>query len=277
MVILFYFLLPLTGIFVGLLSTLFGVGGGIIAVPMLYLIFPKISPQLVISTSMGMIFINSLINCRNFLNKGKEISLNFFLILSLGMTTGVIIGTRIVDSVHPNTIKTIFGITLFLVAFKTVLTKVNKDSYKLNWDPSNQKNYKFKYFLTCLLTGILEGTTGLGGGAVLVPIFITFLKVPYNWISFLSNLCMGSGCFIGVLAYLISEPSSDIFVPDQLMSFQINGVNFGLIILLSSGTLLSSKMGVSLGQKIDPKLSKRLFVSLLFIISSKILYNSVNF
>ena len=272
-----YFLLPLTGIFVGLLSTLFGVGGGIIAVPMLYLIFPKISPQLVISTSMGMIFINSLINSRNFLKKGKEICLNFFIILSLGMTAGVIIGTKIVDSVHPSTIKTIFGVTLFLVAFKTVLTKVNKNSFKNDWKPNDQKNYKLKYFLTCFITGILEGTTGLGGGAVLVPIFITFLKVPYNWVSFLSNLCMGSGCLIGVLAYLINEPSSSLFVPEALQRFQVNGVNFGLIGLLSSGALVSSKLGVNLGQKLDPKLSKRLFASLLFIISSKILYNSVNF
>ena len=38
-------ILLVTGLSIGILSAFFGVGGGIIAVPMIYTIFPKIAPQ----------------------------------------------------------------------------------------------------------------------------------------------------------------------------------------------------------------------------------------
>ena len=272
-----YILLPITGIFVGILSTIFGVGGGIIAVPILYLMFPKISPQLVISTSMGMIFINSLINTRNFLKQGKKITLHFFFTLSLGMTFGVIIGTNIVNSVSPTAIKKIFGVTLLLVAIKTVFSKTDPRGSKEEWAPPIALEAQIKYLLACLLAGTLAGTTGLGGGAILVPVFISLLKTPYNWVSFLSNICMGSGALVGVLSYLFTKPNSPIFRPENIGFTQINSVNFGLITLLSLGALLSSKLGVRLGERLDPTTSKRLFAGLLIIISSKILYNSLNF
>jgi len=274
---LVYILLPITGIFVGILSTIFGVGGGIITVPILYLMFPKISPQLVISTSMGMIFINSLINTRNFLKQGKKITLHFFFNLSLGMTFGVIFGTNIVNSVSPMAIKKIFGVTLLFVAIKTTLSKANRKTSKTDWAPPSGLITQIKYFLACLLAGTLAGTTGLGGGAILVPVFITLLRTPYNWVSFLSNICMGSGALVGLLSYLYTKPINDSFQPEILSFAQFNNVNFGLITLLSTGALLSSRLGIKLGERLDPITSKRLFTGLLVIISSKILYNSLNF
>ena len=272
-----YFLLPLTGIFVGLLSTIFGVGGGIIAVPILYLLFPKISPQLVISSSMGMIFINSILNTPNFSKQGKKISIKNILPFTIGMALGVTSGVKVVKEVSPETIKIYFGITVLLVAFKVLLSKANKNNNVKSWTPSTDTPEVIKYLISCYLGGFIAGTTGLGGGAILVPIFISLLMIPYNWVSFLSNICMGSGALVGILIFLISPLSTGSSLPNGLSLFQVNSVNFALITLLSSGALISSKWGVKISENMEPQTSKRLFATLLFVVSIKILYNSFSF
>ena len=277
MVFLIYFLLPLTGVFVGLLSTIFGVGGGIIAVPILYLLFPKISPQLVISSSMGMILINSLINTRNFIKKGKKLALPNLFIFGTGMALGVSIGVYLVNLLNPDLIKMILGIVVLLVAIKMIFGNTQQDTLRNDWKPSTNLNERLKYFISCLVSGLIAGSTGLGGGAILVPIFITALLIPYNWVSFLSNICMGSGAIVGLLLFLSTKTTGPSPLPKVFSSLQFNSVNFGLIILLSSGSILSSRAGVKISEKLDPKLAKRLFATLLLIVSFKILKDYVIF
>ena len=55
---------------IGFISSLFGVGGGVIAVPLLFFLFPHFPPQTIIGCSLCSISLNSLINLRNFFHHG---------------------------------------------------------------------------------------------------------------------------------------------------------------------------------------------------------------
>ena len=67
-----------------------------------------------------------------------------------------------------------------------IFGNTQKDTLQNDWKPSTNLNERLKYFISRLVSGIIAGSTGLGGGAILVPIFITALLIPYNWVS-LSN------------------------------------------------------------------------------------------
>ena len=58
-----------------------------------------------------------------------------------------------------------------------------------------------KTFVVCLLGGLVSGMTGLGGGAVMVPLFISVLKIPLNRVSAYSNIAMGAATFFGVIKF----------------------------------------------------------------------------
>ena len=58
--------LIITGMFVGLMSSFFGVGGGSLMMPILFMLYPDIPAQAIIPSSLGVIFLNSLINNYHF-------------------------------------------------------------------------------------------------------------------------------------------------------------------------------------------------------------------
>ena len=238
-----------TGLSVGIISTFFGVGGGVIAVPMLYLIFPKITPQIAISSSMGMIFINSIINVFNFTHLGQRPKFNLLINMGVGIITGVILGvnlTAYIDGIH---LKLFFSLVLLLVSLKLAFIKSPKPSNDTNWNPQNGLKNRTIEFLVAMSGGVLAGLTGLGGGAIMVPLFISVLKMPLKWIPVYSNFLMGCGALVGITNYMILFEKPSFLFDSFIDQFQIGMVNWGIVLMLSAGSLASSRAGVRLFQK----------------------------
>lgn len=267
-----FVLLVITGLAVGLLSSFFGVGGGIVTVPMLYTVFPNIPPQTVIGCSLGIICLNSIINTRNFILVGKKPDTKTSLIMGVFMIFGVVIGGKLTMTLEPKMIKQIFAFFLVAVAFKSLFAKI-KSSNQLNWKPSHTFSFIIKTALLCLVGGVISGLTGLGGGAILVPLFMTVLHIPSRFIPAYSNVAMGLGTFAGTITYMVAKPDINIFENTLFSSFQVGYVNFGIIFLVFIGSFFTSKLGVGLTDKISPKTSKNLFGILLLVIASKIFYS----
>lgn len=270
---LIFIYLFLTGLFVGLISSFFGVGGGIIAIPILYFVFPKVPPQVIMTCSMGMIFINSLINIYNFKKKVtlQSPKILFFMMISMGV--GVTISSNIAHLLSAQTLKIIFASITFIVALRTAYS-VKKKRYRENYKLFNENNISLKSPLITFLGGIVIGLTGLGGGAVMVPMFIGILKMPYKWIPLYSNLMMGVGTLIG-LSNSMLRPYESHFQNNLFTHLQVGHANWGIILILCSGAVITSRIGVRYSQRITPLKAKALFATLLFIVSLKIFYSAV--
>ena len=122
-----YFSLIFTGLGVGLISTIFGVGGGVIAIPVLYELFPNIDPKIVISSSMGMIFINSLINTRNFIKKGIIVPRDRIISMLPGVLIGVLLGIYFTGQVSSRTLKLIFASVTLATCLRMLFIKNNTE------------------------------------------------------------------------------------------------------------------------------------------------------
>jgi uncharacterized membrane protein YfcA len=191
------------------------------------------------------------------------------------MVVGVVLGGKIALILPAKTVKLIFSLFVFAIALRTLLVKLKADQDE-DWMPGEDLKSRLTGITVGLIGGVVAGMTGLGGGAVLVPLFITVLHIPFKLISAYSNVCMAVGTFAGMMTYLFEPTPSFIFNYEILELGQVGFVNFSIVAALFIGSSVSSKLGVSLVKKVDPALSKKLFATLLIIISIKI-FVSVQF
>lgn len=261
-------ILLITGLFVGLLSSFFGVGGGILIVPILYTLFAEIPAQSVIGTSLAVIFINSFINIFNFVQSGRRPKLKLSLILSFSMVCGVLVSSRLALGLSDGTIKLIFASLLVPIALRTLLMKSKIPQGE--WVGISSRSNLIKTIFAALLGGLISGLTGLGGGAVLVPLFITVLQMPYSWVPVYSNVSMGVGTGIGMISYMLASNPADPFTSGWFHKTQIGHVHLGIALCIFAGAFLSSKTGVKWSQKVKPNTAKRLFAALLLIVATRI-------
>jgi len=259
--------LILAGLLIGVFAPVFGVGGGIIAVPSIYAVAKNLPAQTVVGCSLFMICINSIINTWKFKKNNVEIKFPIAAVISCAMTIGVILGGKFVLRLDAQTIKLIFASIILLIAIKIIVFKKMENS---GLPEVLDKQFWIKCVLTGFIGGIVSGLTGLGGGAVLVPLMITLLGLPVNLISPYSQFSMAVGTLFGSLAYFNAQTptlTSDLAIIQQ---FQIGHINVAITAALVIGAMVTSGFGVKISKKLPTKITKKLFAALLSIISLKI-------
>lgn len=181
------------GLVSGMMSGAFGIGGGIIIVPLLRHLL-GLTAQVAVGNSLGVILPTACIGALNYLKKGK-------LIFSLSFACGIpaVIGTAI-SSAESNHFRgqhlmlflaglmILVGIDFisgFSIKLKASGDSNNSDNNQGNSKPENdQEEFKLdsSKLIICallgLLAGIMSGLLGIGGGFLLVPSFCYFLSLP---------------------------------------------------------------------------------------------------
>lgn len=267
-------LLFLVGAAVGVLSTFFGVGGGILIVPGLYMLFPDILPTTVISCSLGTIFINSIVNTYNFWKIDCRPSPLMVLLLAPSMAVGAFLGGNIAPMLPAVTIKNFFGGVLVLLGFRFLFSRsMAKTSSHRTLSLKTTK--KILIALTAFFGGILSGVTGLGGGVFLVPVLIFIAGVPLNRSPVELNVVMGISSFCGLVGYVFFNTlSENPFSQHPLGDYQVGHLNLGISLIISLGAVTTSRWGAALAQKVEPITAKRWFTLLLFFFAAHILWQN---
>lgn len=161
-----YLILITTGLLVGFLAGLFGIGGGLIIVPIITFIFiffhqenPQNAYSIGITYSMiSVIFTGALTTFFNIKNNNFRFSNIKYFILPIGL--GSIIGGALIYVINFKFLKLFF---IFYCIFSAVqlLYKLNLISFF----------YKINSYFICLMFGIISSLVGIGGGTLLVPFF----------------------------------------------------------------------------------------------------------
>jgi len=182
-------ILVLVGLTTGLISSFFGVGGGVIVIPALFFLIPKLPPQNALGISLGMIFFNSLLNTYNFHRSGVFISKRVVLSIGPTMVLGTLLSSYANQFISPIVVKQIFACALIFVAVRAIRLQnspQNAPQDPTSPSPRSQAKLLLGIFIG-LAGGLVAGLTGLGGGIVLVPSFINFYKMPFINVTATSN------------------------------------------------------------------------------------------
>ena len=190
MQVLFTYILMLAiyAIGVGILSSMIGIGGGVLNTPMLLIFFGMyISEQDAPATALvGGLFVSIAATIAYWRQKPRPVIPKIGLILAVltvpGSLFGVFLRTLITA---PYVLRLIFGVSLFPLALKMLFAKARGKgdlaSELANWDMSQITRRQMVTSLAgAFVGGISAGLLGLGGGAVVVPVLTVLMGLPMH-------------------------------------------------------------------------------------------------
>jgi uncharacterized membrane protein YfcA len=149
----------------GFLSGLFGVGGGVVMVPLLVGL-AHFDQRRASALSLAAIVPASVVGAIGYLSRG-EVELGAAVALALGAIPGTLVGTRLLRRLHVTLLRWLFIALLVAVALRMVLVV-----------PERGAETAFGPLLLLLLVGvgflvgIASGLFGVGGGIIIVPVLV---------------------------------------------------------------------------------------------------------
>ncbi len=107
-------LLILLGIAAGVLSGMFGIGGGVVIVPALLLLW-KLPPAEATGTSLGALLLPwGILGAIDYYKKGN-LNINFAVLIGLGILLGALPGAIFAQDLNPVILKRLYGAFLLIV------------------------------------------------------------------------------------------------------------------------------------------------------------------
>lgn len=256
--------LMLAGLAAGTLAGLLGVGGGIVIVPVLYLLLPLIGvPEavrmhLAVGTSLATIVPTSLRSAQAHYRRG---GLDVPLLRSLapGVIVGVLLGTLFGARAGGDTLTLVFAVVAILVSAHMGLRPEG-------WVVAPALPGPPKRHAIGLVIGAFSVVMGIGGGTLSVPI-LSAASVPIR-------RAVGTAAAIGIL---ISVPGAIGFIaagwnaPDlpPLSLGYANLLGFCLIVPM---TLLMAPVGARIAHSIAPATLRKAFAVFLFLTAIRMFY-----
>lgn len=196
------------GILTGTLSALLGLGGGILLVPALTLLF-----HLPIRTAIGASLVGIIATSMGVAVTEKRLQsgdVRLALRLEVATTAGALIGSVMAGLVNEKLIALIFA----LVALFTAVYMLYKNRYVRHLDgpDSGDKNeslfrqdYRPKHWLAGLsmagVAGALSGLLGVSGGFIKVPLMYSVMDVPLGIATTTSSIMVGITAAASVFVY----------------------------------------------------------------------------
>jgi hypothetical protein len=259
--------LILVGILAGILGGVFGLGGGVIFIPVLILIF-GLKPDEAAAISLVGIIAGSLGSTSVQVTSGKA-NVRLGLLLEIASVVGAIVGASLaiwMDDVF------VLVVLIAVLAF-TGYTMSRKDrrtaepvegngdrlSFEYAADDGTTKTFRLQHmsyaYPACIGAGIVSSLTGIGGGAIKVPLMNLVMRVPIKVATSTSSYMVGITALTGALVYA----TSGILITDYAAGIAI-------------GALIGSVMGAFIVKKIDAKHLKRYFGYVLIAVSLLMLY-----
>lgn len=273
-ILLFTISLLLISILAGLLGSLTGLGGGVVLIPMLTLLF-KVDIHYAIGTSLISVIATSSGAASAYVKEGiSNIRLGMF--LELATTFGAITGAFLAAFISTSFIAILFGVILVfssivsllkhedhLVAGKgSWLAKVLKLKGSYPTAEGEQRNYTVKNvvggFAMMNVAGIISGLLGIGSGALKVIAMDHIMKVPFKVSTTTSNFMIG----------VTAAASAGIYL-------RRGYIDPGLSMPVVAGVLIGAFFGTRILFAAKTKTLKILFAIVILFLAIEMIYNGI--
>ena len=258
-----------SAIVVGFLAGFFGIGGGLIMVPVLFYIFSFVGIEkaivmhLAIGTSFLIIIPNSIISTITHM-KFKAVNFNLVKTFGLFVILGVAIGTLFAVSLKTSSLVLIFSLMtmIFAIYFLIEREKINPAPRDINL---------FYRVVLGFLSGFFSAPMGIGGGVYNTPIFKMF--------GYPINVAIGTSAAIGFLISLTGSlgfaASGNYFNVNAPLS--LGFLNIPTFLIFVPITTFMAKIGAESVHKFDKKIVGKMFGIYLLLVSCRLFYEYFTF
>ena len=177
----------LIGLIAGVMSGMFGIGGGVIIVPAL-IIFAGVPQTLANGTSLTALLLPVAIFAVLAYYRAKLIDIKASALIALGLVTGVFGGAKIALNLPSKTLMQLYGLFLLYASWRFIepvglwqsIFKKEKNDFPNAYSKTIKKPNPnaFLILLLGIIAGLFSGLFGIGGGVIIVPVLSTFFH--YN-------------------------------------------------------------------------------------------------
>jgi hypothetical protein len=257
-------ILLIMGLVAGVLSGMFGIGGGAIIVPSLML-FMGYSQTNANGTSLAALLLPvGIFACIEYYRAGK-LKLSISTLVALGLLGGSWFGANIALGLPPFLLKSSYGIFLLYAAWRYIAPLtwyreakglVQAKSEESTPVDLNNRRIQVISFAVGLLAGLASGMFGIGGGLVIVPALMAFLHFDQK---------LATGTSLGALLLPVALPA-------VLRYYETGNVNLGAAAPLAILLMIFAVVGARITLGLPAKTIRRmygfflLFISLRFVI-----------
>lgn len=250
------------GVCAGTIGTLFGVGGGIIFIPVLTILFDLSASEAVAVSLVGIVATST--GAASFYVKSGIANVRLGLLLEITTSVGAMIGALFAAYAANWVLLFIFGCVLIYSAVSMILRKEriienSDEGGDMNFSYTDSKDLTERQYevknvksglLVCTAAGVLSSLTGVGGGTIKVPLMNIHMHVPIKVASATSSYMIGITAFSGAIIFFIHG--------DLLLDYAA---------AIAVGAFLGSVIGTSISKKLDAGPMRKYFSILLLAVS----------
>ena len=267
---------------VGVLSGMFGVGGGFLMTP--FLIFLGVPPAYAVPNEANNILGTSISGSTTHYLKGT-LDYKMGLMIVIGGVVGTILGIitfsyfkdigkiNIVISLSymyilaiVGTIMLVQGVTEIDRARRKIIVKSKLHShfwihglpFRMRFKKSQLYESAFTPIIIGLVVGFIAAIMGVGGAFILVPAMIYIIGMP-------TRLIPGTSLFVTIFVSAIVT---------VLHAFNYGSIDLTLVIILILGSILGVQVGQKLSEKVDSTQFKTILAALLLLVGIAIAYDT---
>lgn len=211
----------LIGIVAGILSGLFGVGGGVVTTPAVNVVLGGSAIQAV-ATPLPVIFPTSIVGAYTYARAG-EVSVRGARWAAGPGGVGAAVGAYLTDLVNAHILLIVTAVLLAWTAVQVVRGRQPAKPWRLGETPG------WKYAVIGLVAGFVSGLLGIGGGIVMVPAFTVLLGMP---------LRRALGTSLVVIAAVV--------VPATLVHWWQGHIDWAIALALAIGVMPGARIGARL-------------------------------
>ncbi|MEN6609470.1 MAG: sulfite exporter TauE/SafE family protein [Methanoregulaceae archaeon] len=257
--------LPVAGACIGVLSGLFGVGGGFLMVPVQYFLLTHfgfdqtIALRVAFGTSLAVILPTAISgayghHCRK--------CIAWEAILPMGITgiLGAFLGGTVASHAPGALLSLLFGAVLMVAAWRMVAQiqssgECGSPGVSVPW-----------YLVAGFSVGFFSGLLGIGGGVLMVPIFLLFMRFGVRESIGTSTVLIAIYAVGGFLAYIVNGLGVS-----GLPEFSLGYVDLLFVVLLAVPSIPLAQVGVRIAHSTSPVRLKQAFSVILIVMGLKMI------
>lgn len=252
-----FLLLASMGALAGMLAGLLGIGGGIIIVPVLALVFEhqnvslSVLMHVAIGTSLATIVTTSISSIIAHQRHGA-INWQVFRLITPGILIGALLGSYIAKLIPGETLRFIFIMFMFFVALQMARGMVTKPHRKL---PGTTGMVS-----AGVIIGTVSAVMGIGGGSMSVP-FLT-------WCNMQIRRAVATSASIG-LPIALAGTAGYIYTGwavEQRPPWSLGYVNLPAYLGIVIASSLFAPLGAKIAHRVSELVLKRIFAVFLVIV-----------
>lgn len=245
------------GAFAGTLAGLFGIGGGLIIVPVLIFSFGaqgfslEVATHMAVGTSLATIVFTSVSSIRSH-NTHLAIRWDIFRSMAVGIAAGALVGAWTASLLSGAALELVIGVFVILMGLKML--------FEVNPAPGRDVPGPLGLGTAGLGVGWASAIFGIGGGSLTVP-YLSWCNVRMQQAVGTSAACGLPIAIAGALGNAWAgwdEPA----LPEYSLGFIYLPALIGIILT----SVLFAKVGAHLAHRLNAKVLKRIFAIMLLLI-----------